>query len=192
MTIEHASLPLPAAPSCRDANPETLDEYLMDDDAVKDACGVFGIFAPGFDVARLSFFGIFALQHRGQESAGIAVTNGEDITLHRDMGLVSQVFTEEALSALPGFAAIAHARYSTTGSSLLCNAQPIMVETAFGPLALAHNGNLVNTQVLRRELEAYGICFEGSSDSEVAARLIAFESHNKDSLLTLFAPHHSV
>ncbi len=165
-----------------DAAPATDLPYLEDDDAVHDACGVFGVFAPGHEVARLAFFGIFSLQHRGQESAGIAVTDGAAIQVACDMGLVTQVFTEEALSSLSGFAAIGHTRYSTTGSSLLCNAQPIMVNTAFGPLALAHNGNLVNTAVLRRELEAFGIVFCSSTDSEVIAQLIAYESQRTGTL----------
>jgi len=179
---QHAPVPLVADIPHRDARPDMIEDYLMNDDAVHDACGVFGVYAPGFEVARLTFFGIFALQHRGQESAGIAVTDGECLTLECEMGLVSQVFDEEALAGLTGFAALGHTRYSTTGSSLLCNAQPILVDTAFGPLAVAHNGNLVNTAVLRCELEAYGVEFNGSSDSEVIARLIAFESHSHPSV----------
>jgi len=152
------------------------------DDVVHDACGVFGVYAPAQDVARITYFGIFALQHRGQESAGIAVTDGVQMTLSRNMGLVSQVFDEETLSSLHGYAAVGHTRYSTTGSSLLCNAQPLTVETRFGPIALAHNGNLINTAILRRELEAYGAQFEGTSDSEVMARLIAFEANTQPSI----------
>ncbi len=182
MKILHAPSPMPAVPVDRDVPPDVALEYLDDDDAVHDACGVFGVFAPGVDVARVTFFGLFALQHRGQESAGIAVTDGDDMLLVRDMGLVSQVFTEEALSCLHGYAAIGHTRYSTTGSSLLCNAQPIVVESRFGPLAVAHNGNLINTTILRRELEAYGVTFEGTTDSEVIAQLIAYETHNHDTL----------
>jgi amidophosphoribosyltransferase len=158
-------------------------DFAMHDDAVRDGCGVFGVFAPGQDVSRITFFGLYALQHRGQESAGIAVTSGAEITLHKEMGLVSQVFDEGSLSSLRGHAAIGHTRYSTTGSSLLCNAQPILVETRFGPLALAHNGNLINTTILRDELEAYGTEFVGSTDSEVIARLIAFEAASRPSLI---------
>ncbi|HEY3377309.1 MAG TPA: amidophosphoribosyltransferase, partial [Armatimonadota bacterium] len=153
------------------------------DDAVRDGCGIFGVYAAHEDVARIAFFGLFALQHRGQESAGIAVTDGQEISLDRGMGLVSQVFDEESLGRLHGFAAVGHNRYSTTGSSLLCNAQPVLVETKFGPLALAHNGNLINTAILRRELEAYGATFESSTDSEVMARLIAYETHNHPTLI---------
>ncbi len=156
--------------------------YQDQDDAVRDGCGVFGVFAPGHDVARIAFFGLFALQHRGQESAGIAVTDGTTMAMVKDMGLVSQVFDEDALASLSGHAAIGHTRYSTTGSSLLCNAQPLVVESRFGPLALAHNGNLINTMVLRRELEAYGVTFEGSTDSEVIAHLIAFEAQSHPTL----------
>ncbi|HEX2951668.1 MAG TPA: amidophosphoribosyltransferase [Armatimonadota bacterium] len=155
----------------------------FNDDAVRDGCGVFGVYAPNHDVARLTFFGLYALQHRGQESAGIAVTDGETLGLVRDMGLVSQVFDEDALSSLHGYAAIGHTRYSTTGSSLVCNAQPITVETAFGPMALAHNGNLINTTELREMLEATGVTFETTTDSEVIARMIAYESANQPSIV---------
>src|SRR5437762_7917254 len=117
---------------------------LSDGDHPHDECGVFGIFAPREDVARITYFGLFALQHRGQESAGIAVADGEEIRCHKDMGLVSQVFDEEILARLPGGLAIGHTRYSTTGSSVLCNAQPILVETPHGPIAVAHNGNIIN------------------------------------------------
>jgi amidophosphoribosyltransferase len=159
--------------------PHTDDD---DDDAVHDACGVFGVFGPGLDVARLTFFGLFALQHRGQESAGIVSTDGERFFEVKDMGLVSQVFDEERLASLHGYASVGHTRYSTTGSSLLCNAQPVVVETRHGRIALAHNGNLVNTNILRRELEAYGIAFESTTDSEVMAQLIAFEARTQPSL----------
>lgn len=145
------------------------------EDRPQEECGVFGIYAPGVDVARRTFFGIFALQHRGQESAGIAVTaegvtNG--IKLHSAMGLVSQVFDQETLKGLPGDIAVGHTRYSTTGSSLACNAQPILVNSPEGQLALAHNGNLVNASSLREELEAQGVEFSTSMDTEVMGRLI--------------------
>ena len=153
------------------------------EDAVRDGCGVFGVYAPGQDVARITFFGLFALQHRGQESAGIAVTDGQQFSLVREMGLVSQVFDEAALSSLHGAIAIGHTRYSTTGSSLICNAQPIIVETRFGPMALAHNGNLVNTMTLREELEAHGARFESTTDSEVIARLIAHLSESQPTII---------
>jgi amidophosphoribosyltransferase len=116
-----------------------------DDDAVRDACGVFGVWAPGEDVGKLTYFGIYALQHRGQESAGIAVGNGEQILVYKDMGLVSQVFDEPALNSLHGDLAIGHTRYSTTGASVWENAQPTFRPTSTGSIALAHNGNLTNT-----------------------------------------------
>lgn len=140
---------------------------------IRDRCAVFGTFAPGEDVARLSFFGLFALQHRGQESSGIVVSDGRELHRHAKSGLVSQVFDEEALSRLCGFAAIGHNRYSTTGSSSELNAQPLVIMGPHGPLALAHNGNIVNARELRHELEEKGVHFQTSTDSEVIARLIA-------------------
>ncbi len=116
----------------------------------QDACGVFGVWAPGEDVARLTYFGLYALQHRGQESAGIAASSGEQILVYKDMGLVSQVFDEASLEALKGSVAIGHTRYSTTGASRWENAQPTLGATAAGTVALAHNGNLTNTSELRR------------------------------------------
>ena len=139
-------------------------------------CGVFGVFAPGNDVARLTFFGLYALQHRGQESAGIATADGDQIHLYNGMGLVSQVFHEEELGALPGYAAIGHTRYSTTGGNHSHNAQPLVVHGEHGPLALAHNGNIVNADLLREDLESRGIVFESSTDSEVLAQIVATAS----------------
>lgn len=142
------------------------------EDRPQEECGVFGIFAPGIEVARRTFFGIFALQHRGQESAGIAVTDGENLQIHTAMGLVTQIFDEETLSQFHGDIATGHNRYSTTGSSELCNAQPLRFQSAEGEMALAHNGNLVNARVLREGLEAQGVQFETSMDSEVIAKII--------------------
>jgi amidophosphoribosyltransferase len=164
--------------STKAVRPEPSTEHrapsaILDDDRPHEECGVFGIFAPGDDVARLCYFGLFALQHRGQESAGIAVTDGRSIACHKEMGLVAQIFDEPTLARLRGFAGIGHTRYSTTGSSILCNAQPIVVETPHGLIAVAHNGNIVNTQELRRALEAEGSQFETTNDSEVIARCIA-------------------
>lgn len=118
----------------------------------QDACGVFGVWAPGEEVAKLTYFGLYALQHRGQESAGIAVSNGRQILVYKDMGLVSQVFDESTLESLTGSLAIGHARYSTTGSSVWQNAQPTFRPTAHGSVALAHNGNLTNTHDLSARL----------------------------------------
>lgn len=143
------------------------------DDKPHEECGVFGIYAPEEEVARLTFFGLFALQHRGQESAGIAASDGDHISVRRNLGLVSQAFDEEDISALPGFAAIGHTRYSTAGSTLQCNAGPMYVETDLGPIAIAHNGNLTNAVVLRDELEAQGEQFVTTTDSEVLARVVA-------------------
>jgi amidophosphoribosyltransferase len=119
------------------------------DQGPQDACGVFGVWAPGEEVAKLTYFGLYALQHRGQESAGIAVSNGRQILVYKDMGLVSQVFDETTLASLKGHLAIGHARYSTTGASTWENAQPTFRPTADGSIALGHNGNLINTHDLR-------------------------------------------
>lgn len=143
------------------------------DDKPHEECGVFGIYAPTLDVSRITFFGLFALQHRGQESAGIAATDGNTIGVRRNLGLVSQAFDEEDIESLRGFAAIGHTRYSTAGSTLQCNAGPMYVETELGPVAIAHNGNLTNAVQLREELEAQGEEFVTTTDSEVLARVIA-------------------
>ena len=148
---------------------------LHDSDNPREACGVFGVYGPGEDVARLTFYGLYALQHRGQESAGIATSNGKDFNLRTGMGLVSQVFDEEDLAFLRGHIAIGHTRYSTAGGSLACNAQPIVVHDKYSsePIALAHNGNLTNADIIREDLEAQGIQFESTADSEVIAHLLA-------------------
>ena len=111
----------------------------LSDDHPKEECGVIGVFAPNEDVARMTFFGLYALQHRGQEAAGIAVADGRAMSIHKGVGLVSQVFTPSVMEKLNGHYAIGHTRYSTTGSSSERNAQPFMIETMHGPLALAHN-----------------------------------------------------
>ena len=141
--------------------------------------GVFGVYAPNEDVARLTFFGLFALQHRGQESAGIAATDGRHIRVYADMGLVSHVFDEEALSQLTGNIAIGHNRYSTTGSNRPANVQPIIVGRGANTIAVAHNGNIVNAEYLHRELADQGYVFRTSTDTEVIANLI-LSSHEKD------------
>ncbi len=137
-----------------------------------ESCGVFGVYCPGEDVARLTFFALFALQHRGQESSGIAVANGNRMQMTGDMGLVSQVFNEEKLSNLEGYIAIGHNRYSTRGSSRVTNIQPIMVGQDESKTAIAHNGNVINAELLREELVQQGLTFRTSTDTEVIANLI--------------------
>ena len=136
-------------------------------------CGVFGIYAPDRDVARVTYFGLFALQHRGQESAGIAVSDEGRLTVLRDMGLVTQVFDEQKLHGLRGDVAIGHTRYSTTGSTQWANAQPLITRGRGRTVALGHNGNLVNATELREELAADGITLSTTSDTELIAALIA-------------------
>ncbi|MBI2848703.1 MAG: amidophosphoribosyltransferase [Chloroflexi bacterium] len=145
----------------------------MKSDALREACGVFGIYAPGLDVARVTFFGLYSLQHRGQESAGIAVSDGERIHRHVGMGWVSQVFTESILAPLRGTISIGHTRYSTTGSSNISNAQPILLDSPLGPFALAHNGNIINGKYLRARLMEQGCSFDTTTDSEIIARQFA-------------------
>jgi amidophosphoribosyltransferase len=140
---------------------------------LRESCGVFGVYAPGEDVARISFYGLYALQHRGQESAGIASANERRLYIKTGMGLVSQVFDEEDLSYLPGHMAIGHTRYSTTGQSHEANAQPCLIEGIAGELALGHNGNVVNASVLRADLQEQGVEFATGTDSEVIAKLLA-------------------
>jgi amidophosphoribosyltransferase len=137
-----------------------------------ESCGVFGVYAPGEDVARLTFFALFALQHRGQESAGIATTDGKRLQVYAKMGLVSQVFDEHSLSHLTGDIAIGHNRYSTRGSSRITNAQPIVVGKGSNAIAIAHNGNIVNAEHLYQELSNLGYTFQTSTDTEVIANLI--------------------
>src|ERR671932_2354036 len=138
-------------------------------------CGVFGIRSDERDVARLSYFGLFALQHRGQESAGIAVADHGRLTALRDMGLVTQVFSEQKLRGLRGELAIGHTRYSTTGSSEWWNAQPLVQHGSARTVALGHNGNLTNAAGLREELAAAGHRLATTADSEVIAALIAHD-----------------
>lgn len=143
------------------------------DDKPHDECGIIGVFAPNEDVARMAYFGLYALQHRGQEAAGIAVSDGTVAHAHKDLGLVAQVFTPHNLAPLTGHYAIGHTRYSTTGSSSVRNAQPFLIETQYGPLGLAHNGNLLNTAELRGELLKRGVGLSSSSDSEVMTMMLA-------------------
>jgi amidophosphoribosyltransferase len=148
-------------------------------DRPHEACGIFGIYSPHEDIAKLTFFALFALQHRGQESAGIAASDGKKIEVFAKMGLVSQVFNETALSQLKGYIAIGHDRYSTTGSSRTCNAQPILVGEGDKTIAIAHNGNITNSSVLYNELVDKGYNFNTTTDSEVIANLI-LSSTEKD------------
>ena len=138
----------------------------------KHECGVCGIFDHA-DAAKLTYFGLYALQHRGQESAGIVSSNGEKVFIHKDMGLVPEVFSESRLEKLPGHMAVGHVRYSTTGASNIINTQPLMVTHKGKTLAVAHNGNLVNTIELRRDLEEKGSIFQTTMDSEVVLHLMA-------------------
>ena len=167
--------PIRLSQDARDAPP------LYEPHGPREECGVVGIWAPGAAVARMAYIGLHALQHRGQESAGIAVTDGGQLTLHKRLGLVSSVFDEETLARLEGSdeggrvprAAIGHTRYSTTGSNTLPNVQPVYAQADLGELMLGHNGNLTNATWLRDELGEQGVEFGSASDTEVLAKLIA-------------------
>ncbi|NPA15588.1 MAG: amidophosphoribosyltransferase [Deferribacteres bacterium] len=150
---------------------------------LREKCGIAGVF--GYpEAANLVYLCLYALQHRGQESAGIASTDGRDIYIKKEMGLVAEIFNEEKLSRLKGFAAIGHNRYSTTGESTLKNAQPLVVNFKYGSLAIAHNGNLVNAHTIRKELEETGSIFQSTMDTEVIVHLIARSKYSnfRDSL----------
>ncbi len=148
------------------------------DDGVKHYCGLFGITGHR-DASRLAYLGLYSLQHRGEEAAGIVSWDGKTMHVHKEMGLVSEVFDEDVLRKLPGRAALGHTRYSTTGSSTVKNSQPLVVTYAKGSIAVAHNGNLVNAYVLRQELEASGSIFQTTVDSEIILHLLA-RATNKD------------
>ncbi|MBC7765393.1 MAG: class II glutamine amidotransferase, partial [Hyphomonadaceae bacterium] len=151
-------------------------EFDWRQDKVNEDCGVFGIFDnDGLDCARLTYYGLYALQHRGQESAGIAVNDDGVIFAHKDTGLVPEVFNDVVLSHLKGQMSVGHVRYSTTGANLRENAQPLVLKYVKGSLALAHNGNLVNAAEIREELELNGAIFHTTIDSEVIAYIIARE-----------------
>ena len=161
------------------------DSALPDREGPRDECGVFGIFGPGHDVSRLTYFALFALQHRGQESAGIAAADaGRYIITQRALGLVSQVFKEHDLQALGGDLAIGHVRYSTTGSNEWENSQPVHRSAGSGgnrrELALAHNGNLINAVEMHAKLRDQGVTFSSTSDSEIIAAALA--SHPAESI----------
>ena len=143
-------------------------------DHPKEECGVIGVFTPEGDASRLAFFGLFALQHRGQESAGIAAANGENVVVHADMGLVTQIFRESDFYPLVGDMAIGHTRYSTSGSSELCNAQPLLVQGEHGQIAVANNGNIINALQLKEQLQDRWNCtFNSTTDTEVIAQMLA-------------------
>src|SRR5262249_52434693 len=143
----------------------------------KHYCGVFGVFGHP-NAAELTYYGLYALQHRGQESAGIVTSDGKQFREFKGMGLVSQIFNGEILHSLVGDMAVGHTRYSTTGSSALRNAQPLTINSRIGPVAIAHNGNLTNASALRDELEEKGQVFQTSVDSEIILHLLAQPGHN--------------
>ena len=176
------SLPLPLFPrenpsgsptsAVSEAELELFEEYEK-----KEKCGLFGIWGPK-ESSQICYQGLFAQQHRGQESAGIVVTDGTQLHGHAGMGLVSQVFNPRMLREdLAGFAGIGHVRYSTTGSSKLCNAQPLLRQYLLGPIAVAHNGNLINAQLLRRQYEEHGHIFQSTTDTEIIVHLLAKPTH---------------
>src|SRR5512136_505775 len=165
---------------------------VFDDDKPHEACGICAIYAPGSEVARQTFFALYALQHRGQESAGIATSDGRVAPIHKGLGLVAQVFNEDNLHLLQGHLAIGHTRYSTTGTVRLPNAQPYLIETALGPLGVAHNGNLTNTPALRRDLLQRGVGLSSSSDSEVITQMLAgMSGQTWDERIAAFMQHAS-
>jgi len=178
MTEQDVPASLALASSAESDFAVEVDGHESNLDAFHDECGVFGVYGHP-EAANLVYLGLYALQHRGQESAGIVSSNGKSLISHRGMGLVADIFNTEVLARLEGTAAIGHNRYSTTGSTSLKNCQPLVVEYARGGLALAHNGNLVNFQQLRERLEACGSIFQSSSDSELIIHLIA-GSHAPD------------
>lgn len=161
-----------------------MENFSFAEDKQEEACGVFGIYSndPQFEAAALTYLGLYALQHRGQESAGIVVSDGHHFSVHKNMGLVANVFNREIIDGLKGRIAIGHVRYSTTGSSLLANAQPLMARCSKGILAVAHNGNLVNAEELREKLEDEGSVFQTTTDTEVIINLIA--RHSRENLST--------
>lgn len=149
---------------------------------IGEECGVFAIYDPQGDCARSAYYGLFALQHRGQESCGIAVNNNRNITHYKDMGLVSDVFNDDILTKLKGTMAAGHVRYSTTGESMRENAQPLVLRYSKGNLAIAHNGNLVNKESLAKELSVMGAIFQTTTDTEMIAYTIAKERLNTNSI----------
>ena len=146
--------------------------HTIEDDHFHDHCGVFGIFGHA-EAAKMTYLGLYALQHRGQESAGIATSDGVQLHVHKSMGHVQEIFTPAVISKLPGESAIGHTRYSTAGDTVLTNAQPVVIDCNKGKLALGHNGNLTNAIELRKKLEHRGSIFQTTSDTEVIVHLIA-------------------
>ena len=154
---------------------DPLVDAVLDDDHPNEECGVFGVIAPGRDVSRLPFYALHALQHRGQESAGIAVRDAGNVVIQRDLGLVSTIFDEPSLRSLTGDAAIGHVRYSTTGANKWDNAQPVAHTRGDDIVALGHNGNLTNTGALRADIERTGAALRASTDSEIITAMLAAE-----------------
>jgi len=151
---------------------QSVDD-LWQKDKMEEACGVFGIYGPDLEVARLTYYALYALQHRGQQSAGIAVTEGKGIKVHKATGLVSEVFTDRILDKLSGKIAIGHVQYASMGAPIAVNSEPLVCHYLKGSLAVAHNGNLINTQELKEKLAANGSVFQSTIDSELIANLIA-------------------
>jgi amidophosphoribosyltransferase len=167
----------PAQPGGHGPLPADLEAALFDEYEKKEKCGLFGVWGTK-DASQLCYQGLFAQQHRGQESAGIVVSDGTMLNGHAGMGLVSQVFNPRMLrEELAGHAGIGHVRYSTTGSSKLCNAQPLLRQYLMGPVAVAHNGNLINAQLLRKQYEEHGHIFQSTTDTEIIVHLLAKPTH---------------
>lgn len=143
--------------------------------AIHEECGVFGVYDPQGGCAHSTYYGLYALQHRGQEACGIAVTNNRELSYYKDIGLVGDVFHQEILDELNGTMAVGHVRYATTGEGKRENAQPLTLSYVKGTLAVVHNGNLVNTETLREEYEYNGAIFQTTSDTEIIAYTIAKE-----------------
>jgi len=154
-------------------NKKAGEEFLGQADKLEEACGVFGIYGSEKDVARLTHYALYALQHRGQESAGVAVSDGQGIKVHKGRGLVADVFSDRVLTDLTGHMAIGHVQYSTMGSGLAVNSQPLVCQYLKGNLAIAHNGNLINAQELKEKLAADGSVFQSTLDVEIMVNLIA-------------------
>lgn len=159
-------------------SPKRVYNRIQYPDKPREECGVFGVYGNNLDVSRTTYYGLYALQHRGQESAGIAVSDGKRVMLHKDMGLVPEVFSPDKLEPMKGHIAVGHVRYSTTGSSQPVNAQPLVFRYARGTLGLAHNGNVTNIRELRSQLTSTGSVFQTTTDSEVIVNLIARYAQN--------------